>query len=883
MRLLRDLRVLFAAGVLTAWGCTKSADNAPPVGAGTNAASPQPPDAPATAPAGAASLPAAAIPKAPPTASAEQLANAPATAPAGAVSPPAAAIPKAPPTPSAEQLAKWAVPDFEPLQLLACNDGFGGPAVLCMAISPDGKQYVLGGGRLTLWNTKDATLTADLLKDYKPDQVERPIRAVAISADGQWIAAGDENGKVRIWTLADQQEVVVIDAHQGRINKLAFSPDSKLLATTSYSGDVNLWELPDGKRLKSLKMSQREIRALVFVSNTHLASAADEANLWNVEVGAKEMTLTSERLLGPALGLSSDRRLLAFNDGDATVRFWDVHDAQQTGAPLRGAGAHLIALSSDGKWIATSSNSEIRIWDAASGSTTQVIDVNGAVTTALAWLPGTSAVVVASDHGRVRIWGVPAAAETLGIERIKLPASSPATTERRSLTSAHLKKVIDLRSFPRLPGAVPQFGGFAMTAYTTPASQAEAEVFYRYQLAKAGWTESPPTPVSPGLVFRKDGCQLNVSFYPAGAGGSGGEGALQVSLQFAGNYDVRWLPKYSADAQNVYESFSTASYRTKGELTDVETGLLKKFHEAGWTAYSRLAASSSEEPDSRTLTMLQGGSELTVSIGHPADAKDELMVQTSVRLSNISLPLPSDSGWIEYNASTDLQVVINTKMDLQQTADFFDQQLAADGWLVREKGRNFKDDKARLPYIRGQQDIYLRLEKLPAGGTRIVAGDAARSSWQLQKPVAEKQDKPGIEAADFVLPAGAAAVKFDIDAKQINFEVPDTTATKLGEQFAKQMEAAGWKRDGAGIVGDDYTFITYKKEKGEIQLRARPVGKKATAMISGDGVLWSKPLPTAPVRISYETWLRRNRQPATLDHLDQFLTEMHKISPAAGK
>jgi hypothetical protein len=230
-----------------------------------------------------------------------------------------------------------------------------------------------------------------------------------------------------------------------------------------------------------------------------------------------------------------------------------------------------------------------------------------------------------------------------------------------------------------------------------------------------------------------------------------------------------------------------------------------------------------------------------------------------------------------------LQLVINTKMDLQQTADFLDQQLAAEGWLVREKGRNFKDDQAWLPYIHGQQDLYLRLEKLPAGGTRIVAGDAARSSWQLKKPIAEKQDQPGIEAADFALPAGAAAVKFDVDAKGINFEVPETTASKLGAQFAQQMEAAGWKRDGAGIVDDEYTFITYTKEKGEIQLRARTAGKKATATISGDGLLWSKPLPTAPVRISYETWLRRNRKPATLDQLDQFLTEMHKIPPAAGK
>lgn len=810
-----------------------------------------------------------------------------ATAPADTARPPAAAaIPKAPPTPSAEQLAKWAVPEFEPLQLLACNDLFGDQFVLCLAISPDGKQYVLGGNKLTLWNTNDATLAADLLKDYKSDQVERPIRAVALSADGQWIAAGDEQGKVLIWTLADQQEVVVIDAHQGHISELAFSPDAKLLATTSYSGDVNLWQLPDGKKLKSLKMCQQEIRALAFVSNTQLASAADEANLWNLETGAKETTLTDKPLISPALGLSSDRRLLAFNGDDATVRFWNINDAKLSGPPLRGAGAQLIAFSSDGARIATSSRSEIRIWDAISGSTMQVIDVNGADATALAWLPGTNALAVASDSGRVRIWGVPSAAEMLGIEAIKLPDASPAIAERRSLSSAQLKQVIDIRSFPRLPDAVHQFDGFGTTTYAAAASQAEAELFYRYQLTKAGWTEAPPTPMSPGLIFRKEDCQLNVAFYPAGAGGSAGEGGLQVSLQFAGNYDVRWLPKFSDDVKDVYESFSSASYRTKGELTDIEAGLLKRFHEAGWTAYSRLAASSSEQPDSRTLKMLQGGSELTATIGRPAGAQDELMVQTSIQVSNISLPLPSDSGWIEYDASTDLQFVINTNMDLQQTADFYDRQLAADGWLAREKGRNFKDDRAWLPYFRGQQDIYLGLEQLAAGDTRIVAGEAASSSWQLQQPVAEEheeQSKPGIEAADFALPAGAAAVKFDVDAKQINFEVSDTTATKLGEQFAKQMESAGWERDGAGIVGDDYTFITYQKEKVEIQLRARTMGKKATAIISGDGVLWSKPLPTASVRISYETWLRRNHKPASLDHLDEFLAEMHKIPPAAGK
>lgn len=814
-------------------------------------------------------------------------AGAPAQPAAGPANQPAARRPPAKPSP--EQLARWALPDYAPLRLLACYDGFSDPAVHCLAVSPDGKQFVLGGAKLTLWNRQEPQPAVELLARYKPGDVERPIRSLAISADGKWLAAGDEKGMVRIWTLGDQEEVVGFQAHQGHITKLAFSPESRLLATTSFSGDVDLWQLPEGTKLKSLKMGQYELRHLAFLSETQLASAGSEPNIWNVETGAQETALTTKSVIGPALGLSSDRRLLAFSDADSGVQLWDVANSKPAGVALRGGGAALIAFSQDGKWIATySGNSEIRVWDAAAGRLMQVIDADGGPTSALAWLPDCAALVVASVQGRVRIWGDPDAAATIGIEPIALPApETTAAAAHRSLTSAEWQKVIDVRSFPRLPGAAAGWSEMGNCSYTAPASQQEAELFYRYALEQAGWTETTPAAAAAGLNFRKDGCDLSVYFSPSAERGSAGEAELQVSLHFAGNYDVRWLPKVSAiDSKNSYESPSHLMYRTRADLTDVEAALLKQFHEAGWTAYTRLAASGTEEPDSRTIAMLQRGSELTVSIGSPADAKGELVVSTSVHVSHKSLPIPPDSGWIEFDSSTDLQTVINTKMDLQHTIEFYDGRMAAEGWLAREAGRQIKDDRAWLPYIRGQQDVSLFLAVLDTGGTRVVVGDAASSSWQLKKPAVEsagkggkreKSDKPGIEAADFRLPDGATAVKFDVDQKNIEFEVPGITPPKLGELFATRMESLEWKRDGAGIVGDDYTFITYVKAKAEIQLRARPKGKNTTAMISGDGLLWTKALPTAPVRISYETWLRRGGHQATLDRLDEFVAEMHKI------
>ena len=79
-------------------------------------------------------------------------------------------------------------------------------------------------------------------------------------------------------------------------------------------------------------------------------------------------------------------------------------------------------------------------------------------------------------------------------------------------------------------------------------------------------------------------------------------------------------------------------------------------------------------------------------------------------------------------------------------------------------------------------------------------------------------------------------------------------------------------------MSDEYTFVTFTKGKAEIQIRAHlKESKGSTAGISGDGLLWTKPLPVAPVRVSYETWLRRDRRDATLDRLDEFEAEMKKI------
>ena len=790
--------------------------------------------------------------------------------------------PKASVIPSDEQIAKWGISKFEPLGLLACRDGFADTALLDMAITPSGKQFIAAGLKLTLWNAKDPQPASDLLATYKDNELERPLLVAAVSDDGKWIAAGDQKGRVRIWSLGDQRETLMLPATRGRVTQLAFAPNSRLLATTSDSGDVDLWPLPDGKPMKSVKIGKETITRMVFVSDNVLATVSNETSLWDVSIGKKVTDLTPKRVRDPALALSRDRKLLAFNDSDSNLQFWDVVNSRLTGVTVPGIAPGLAAFSPDGNWIATySGDSAIRILDTTKGRVLQVIDADGDRTTALEWFPNANVLLVASLDGRIRMWGTADGARSIGIDPMPLPVSPATATAlpNRSLSSAQFQQVIDLRSLPRLPGAVSQWTSFAACSYTAPASQEEATLFHRYVLDKSGWSEVAG-PAGPGaLVFRKENCQLTVAINPAY---TGGDKNVQISLSFTGNYDARWLPKISPiPSKSVFDSFSMVMYRTKASLIDTEVALLRQFHEAGWTAYSRLAASDTEDPNSRRISMLQGGSLLSVSISHPADSPDELVVQAIVSVSNKTLPIPADSGWIEFDNSSDLQLVLNTKMDLSHAVQYFDETMVADGWLARQAGRQIKDDKGWLPYIRGQKDVRIRLSARPGGGTRIVVGDAQRTSWQFQSPVEAKKstDKPTLEAADFVVPNGAKAVNFAVDQKQIEFEVADTTPPKLSGQIATQMEGVGWKRTTAGVSGDDYVLMIFANGKSEIELRARASGNATKVMIGGNGLSWAKPLPIGAVPISYGTWLRRNRKDATLDRLDEFAAEMHKTQP----
>ncbi|HUP80682.1 MAG TPA: hypothetical protein VM260_19185, partial [Pirellula sp.] len=431
---------------------------------------------------------------------------------------------------------------------------------------------------------------------------------------------------------------------------------------------------------------------------------------------------------------------------------------------------------------------------------------------------------------------------------------------------------IDLRTFPRLAGDKPMMVDSTRINYVAHATLDEAKQFYQYYLMRAGWTESvtPRAALSPGSVeYTKNGFMLTASFT------GDGETKTNIGLHNLGNFDLRWLPKF--DGAPIVEGYSGANivmYETKAEMLQIETTLLKKLHEAGWTAYSRLHSSHSEEVDVRDMEFLRNGTELRVSIRRFPSDPSSFHIQQSVSSINHALPVPNDCGFIEFDGHTEPFLVATTSMSLDQTLDYYEKSMKADGWLVQDTKRNTKEEQIWRTYRRGQQDVLIGLVKQESGRTLIRVGDRLEnSSWQLKKPkpaMDAKSAGASIEAADFPILNASKSAKYDSDAKSIEIQVDATPMAEVADRYSKELLSNGWTIKGSGIRSDEYTFLTFTKEKVEIDMRARSTNGNIIVNIQGDGLVWTKPLPGGKQIVSYETWLRQNNHPASLNLLEAY-------------
>jgi WD40 repeat protein len=779
--------------------------------------------------------------------------------------------------PTAEQLQRWKYAEFTPLQLLAFLENDKAGFVSFVAATSNGQQYLLGGTKLTLWNINDHRLVQEFIEARTGD--DERLLSFAYSPIGNWCVAGSASGQLRTFDIETLQELSSTPQSPKKIAVLAISPDGKEIATVPFSAEITIWNAETLQKKNSFKLDTHDVKRLLYVAPQTLLAAGETMSTWDSSSGKQLKTFASAKYQ-TAIALSPDGKELVFG-ADQCLQRWNWIDDQANGeyrgVPTRNS---VIRFSPDGSLLAVASGEAVRILDATTGQLLQVIDAAGSMISDIAWIPQKQLLLIATEMGSLRIWGRPDEGQDLGLGK---PSVANVLTKMTPASVAENLALIDLRVLPKLPGSIPQFDDFNVLNYAAPVNPDEVTLFYRHILSERGWQEMSEQAAQSSLAFQKNGSSLNISFY------SDKPDQTHINLTLLGNYDIRQTPKLTEFLKEiVYEGTTSIIYKVSATLLQIETELLQKLHQQGWTAVVRLNRSTNEEPDGRFFEFVKNGSLLNVMVQRDVVDKTLYIINYSQSLSLHSLPVPPDAGLMEWDNHHETQLVASTALGLQAATAFYEEAMKNQGWTPRAAGRRVDKDFVYLPYYWGQRDVTIALSPISDGLVRIWAGKYSSHSWQQPETTKSATDqsqteagvpvKDCIQAADIpILHANGAATYQAADGK-IHFELEKISLIELAKEYEAALNELGWTAKAVGKPQETSVVIHFEKGGNTIHYQSaidpRGIG---TVDFSGAGLTWTKAVPIRQL-ISFGAWLRNKKLPTSLMRLGEYKAEMEMLT-----
>ena len=284
------------------------------------------------------------------------------------------------------------------------TSAIGRRPVQSLAVDPRGLTLASASdGSVRLWDTATGSLRAAL------DGHGGPVRAVAISPDGTYLASAGDDGSVRLWDTATGSLRAALDGHGGPVRAVAISPDGTYLASAGDDGSVRLWDTATGSLRAALDGHGGPVRAVaISPDGTYLASAGDDGSvrLWDTATGSLRAALDGHGGPVRAVAISPDGTYLASAGDDGSVRLWDTATGSLRAA-LDGHGGPVraVAISPDGTYLASAGDDgSVRLWDTATGSLRAALDGHGGPVRAVAISPDGTYLASAGDDGSVRLW-----------------------------------------------------------------------------------------------------------------------------------------------------------------------------------------------------------------------------------------------------------------------------------------------------------------------------------------------------------------------------------------------------------------------------------------------------------------------------------------------
>lgn len=279
--------------------------------------------------------------------------------------------------PASEDSKKIRILNLQTLRIVQTLTGHDN-GVLCVAFRPDDKLIasVSLSGRAIIHEVETG-------KQRYQFEIPGSILSIAFSPDGQYIAIGDHNRKVKLWDTATGDFLKANSVHRHEVCRVIFTPDSRHVISTSYANDdVLLWNIQTDN-VERLSVSRSAgIRGLALSPDgQYLAMGCQDtkAILYDLKKRAPVHVFDNSGISVGLIAFSPDGKQFITGWGNK-IQFWSVGELAPDYLRLKGhtGDINALAFSPDGKRLATGAGNRFtsepnyndttaRIWDLETG------------------------------------------------------------------------------------------------------------------------------------------------------------------------------------------------------------------------------------------------------------------------------------------------------------------------------------------------------------------------------------------------------------------------------------------------------------------------------------------------------------------------------------
>jgi WD40 repeat protein/beta-lactamase regulating signal transducer with metallopeptidase domain len=210
----------------------------------------------------------------------------------------------------------------------------------------------------------------------------QPVNAVALSADGRFLATGGQDGVIHLWDASTAREVTTLPGHPGGVTALVFAAGR--LVSAGADERVRVWDLTSGRAVRTVIQPTADLRIALSPDGRTLAIGGRKlpgVALLNLESAGPLRWLGGSvgEITAVAFTPAGDRLATGYASG--SVRLWDLATREEYfRTPVGNGSVDVIAFTPDGATAAVVLNGapqpdgeigpshDVVFWDPRDGS-----------------------------------------------------------------------------------------------------------------------------------------------------------------------------------------------------------------------------------------------------------------------------------------------------------------------------------------------------------------------------------------------------------------------------------------------------------------------------------------------------------------------------------